>query len=391
MGAGCVGLCVPVDLAKSVSALVWIDRPELCEGCRALQTPWAERAEDTRDAVGATVFASGSAPDYAVLVANEPVHVTAAYDAKGKPVAAFRTDYEQTSPCGRLLGLKLQAQKFGAYFLRRVGEAQELLVGEASALGSIMRSRDVSFNFGKDVVGSSGINDFWFSSSRAAIDLSGDLVVQAADVAGDVRPRALPGAAPGEYARAQISDGDVFVTRWSDFRSSVAIVDSSKLRPLLGAETQDIQELVVEGGVMAWKQGRDPVQAAAGVTPPVTFAHYDLMLAPLATDTTALRPRVVVKDVPPSLGWLRLANGFLSGIYLSKTTDPVRSGALVVEIKTGRALRSELPDGFSYGYGLFTSESELWGAITRDPLIHFETYARVPYSAMTLVQSEFPR
>lgn len=390
MGADCAGLCVPTELAKSAPRAVWVERSELCEGCRVLQTPWVTRAADAGNAVGASLFASGAAPDYTVLVANEPIHVTVAYDARWRPVAAFRTNYDQPSPCGRLLGLKLHEKYYGAYFLRRVGEAHQLLVGETRALGAAMRSREVSFSFGEELVGSAGINDFWFSTSRAAIDLSGDVVVQAADGGRMSRPRSLPGAAPAEYSRAQISDADVFVTRWHDFKGSVAVVDSDRLRPLLGGDAQDVQEFVVGAGTMVWKQGRDPVVAADGVTPPVTFAHYDLMMAPLVTAATSLRPRVLVKDVPSSLGWLRLANGFLSGIYLSKTTAPVRSGALVVEIETGRALRSELPSGYSYGFGLFTSQSEVWGAITRDPMIHFETYARVPYSAMTLVQPAFP-
>ena len=103
-----------------------------------------------------------------------------------------------------------------------------------------------------------------------------------------------------------------------------------------------------------------------------------------------LRPRPLLKDVPASLGWLRLANGFLSGMYLTKATDPIRSGALVVELASGRASRSELPDGYSYGYGLFTSASELWGAITPGPLLHFETYIRVPYGSLETVQAKFP-
>ena len=179
MGADCSGLCVPTILSQSVAPATWSGRSDLCGGCRVLDTPWAENAKDTEAAVGASLFATGAAPDYFVLVLNEPVHVLAAYNQLGQPVAGFRTDYGQD--CGRLLGLKFAADRFGAYFLRNVGEPQELVVGAPSELGALMQSKELTYAFPRDVVGSAGINDFWFSSSLAAIDLSGSLVV--ADIA----------------------------------------------------------------------------------------------------------------------------------------------------------------------------------------------------------------
>jgi hypothetical protein len=391
MGAACNGLCVPIDLSKAVQPTTWSERGELCSGCKTLATPWAVQPSEKRDAVGASVFATGSDPDYSVLILNEPLHTLAAYDASGRPVAAFRTDYSQQSPCGRLLGLKFDAGRFGAYFLRRVGEPHQLVVGDPKRLGELMRSREVSFTFAKSDVGQSGINDFWFSSSEAAIDLSGNLLVQNRNATASLRPQTLPGAGPGEYTHAQVSGSSVFVTRWHGFESSVLVLAAAKLEPLLGETGQDIQEFVTDGEVMVWKQGRDPISAPPGSTPPLTFEHYDLMLAPFTTSRTELRPRVLLKDAPASLGWLRLANGFLSGIYLTTTTNPIRSGALVAELASGRVLRSELPGGYSYGYGLFTSATELWGAITPDPLQHFETYARVPYAALETLQTTFPK
>jgi hypothetical protein len=390
MGAECTGLCVPVELAQAVAPLEWSERSELCAGCKTLATPWAMAESERRDAVGASVFATGPGPDYSVLILNEPMHTLAAYDGAGRALAAFRTDYTQQVPCGRLLGLKFDANRFGAYFLRRVGEPHQLVVGEPAGLAELMRSSEVSFTFAKSEVGVAGINDFWFSTSEAAIDLSGSLVVQGRGEAASVRPQALPGAAPGEYTRAQVSGGTVFVSHWHDSRSAVSVLQASKLEPLLGDATMDIQEFVTDGTLMVWKQGRDPVASAAGPASLLTFSRYDLMLAPFAVSPAELRPRPLLKDVPASLGWLRLANGFLSGMYLTTTTDPIRSGALVVELASGRALRSELPGGYSYGYGLFTSASELWGAITPDPLLHFETYIRVPYGSLETVQANFP-
>ena len=127
-----------------------------------------------------------------------------------------------------------------------------------------------------------------------------------------------------------------------------------------------------------------------GAVPAVTFTTYDLMLAPYTTSSATLSPRVLIAGIAPSLGWLRLANGFLSGIYLSRTTNPVQSGALVVNTSTGQAFRAELPGQYSFGYGLFTSATELWGAIGSGPMINFETYIRIPLGSLTKTQDGFP-
>jgi len=238
------------------------------------------------------------------------------------------------------------------------------------------------------VVGKQGINDFWFSPALAAIDLSGSLLVGDVQSGMALRPGNLPGAEPGEYAKAQVSGSTAFVTRWQNYKSSVLVLQSGKLETLLDDPARDFQEFVTDGVVMVWKEGSGPDSATASAPP--SFSRYDLLVSPFATNAAKLQPRVLLRNVEPTLGWLRLANGRLSGMYLSKTTDPIRSGALMVEAGSGKAFRSELPNEYSYGYGLFTSESELWGAITRDPLIHFETYIRVPYSALTQIQSAFP-
>jgi hypothetical protein len=392
MGDNCNGLCIPADLTEQVPKLQWEPRDDICTGCTALATPWATTDLQKRGAVGSRLDAMGDGPELVALSLGDPLDIRAVYDEQGNVQAAFRTNFEynQEEPCGRLLVLRFAFDQVGAYFLRHVGEAHGFLAQPADQVASLMDSTDTTVAFSEDIVGQNGINDFWFSNDLVAVDLSGTLLV--GDLATGTVDRAslLDGAPAGQYPTVALLDGTAFVGRWDYFQMDVWLLRDRTFSPFIVDPDRDIQEFVTDGQVMIWKEGRDPVDNPPGSVPPRTFQHYSLMIAPYTEDSAELAPKTLLAEVEPTLGYLQIANGKVAGMYLRSGQTPRQSSALVADVQSGRAWRAELADTWSVGFGVYPTSAELWSAVTRDPLVRFETYARVPYSATQVIQESFP-
>jgi hypothetical protein len=64
---------------------------------------------------------------------------------------------------------------------------------------------------------------------------------------------------------------------------------------------------------------------------------------------------------------------------------------MVVRVADGRAWMAQVPPGWSWGYHLFPSATELWGAVTRYyAASKYETILRMPYEQMSVVQNAAP-
>lgn len=210
---------------------------------------------------------------------------------------------------------------------RLVGDAQWFF---STAPGEASRLFDASpaLTWSTAVVGEQAINDLWFSESQVVMDLSGSLVI-GDRASGEATPvNSLGGASGRAFSSALVVGADVFVSSW-------------------------------QGG----RTGR-----------------CDLYRSAHTNDRAKLAPALLTADVPP-LSQLVLANGRLVGIYMI-APPTVRAGALEVDVASGEVLKSELPNGYSWGYELYPAEAALWGAITAGPMIAFETIARVPYSSL---------
>lgn len=69
----------------------------------------------------------------------------------------------------------------------------------------------------------------------------------------------------------------------------------------------------------------------------------------------------------------------------------MRGDVLVVDVATGKAWTSELPQGYSWGKENYPTPTELWGTIAPTG---YDEYAsavvRVPYADMTQIQTGLP-
>jgi hypothetical protein len=381
LGADCRGVCQP-DSLERVPKLEFKPRPELCEGCSTLQTPWATTTPEA--AVAGGVRAYGPGPDWlniGILLDGGKAAIVGIYDAELAPVTGFFVDTAQDEPCGRLSSVKFSPEgELGAHVLTRIGEAQRLYATASRDAASLLQGAP-RFTWPPSVVARFGINDMWFSKKRVVMDLSGSIWIGDTAGAATIEVARLAGAPSGEYSRARVLGDDVFVSHWAEGRSRWFAYVAGKLRPLLGDATKDIRDFVTDGKVMVWLEGTGATQTPDGA---LQFSRYDLMTSPYTVDAALIEPKKLAENVPP-ISNLTLANGRVAGIYVP---DPkvVRAAALVVRVDDGQALRSELPNGYSWGYELYPTPTELWGAITPGPMISFETVARVPYSRMQAVK-----
>jgi hypothetical protein len=310
------------------------------------------------------------------------------YDRAGVALTGYSVSIQADGePCGRIASLKFsRAGDLGAHLLERVDTAQTFFVAPTSDATKLFNEAP-AFVWTTSFMRGQGINDMWFSDSVAAIDASG--VVAIADLRTGTATRAmdLPGAiATGDYYLAEVFGGDVFVARMVEGRTEWWVRRDGRLESFLAHPERDMRELVTDGEVLVWVEGRDPGPAPSDSVYPIQYGKYAVMKARYTTRASELAPEVLVADVPRDFGRLVIANGRATGIYL--ISYPVyRAGAIVVDIGDGVARRSELPLGYSWGYELYPAADALLGPVTTGPMIKFETVARVPYGAMPSLES----
>jgi hypothetical protein len=310
------------------------------------------------------------------MFTNEVAAIIGLYDGQLQPLAAF---YGLDSPCGRVALRFSHEGNLGAHLMQTIGKEQFHYQATATTAHALFEPQNLSFTWPTSVVGQLAINDMWFSSKREVIDLSGSLWVS--DLAHAAQQVAsAPSAPAGQYAFAEVSGEDVFVSHWVQGASDWWVYRPTGLVRLVGGPGLDVKQLVTDGKIMIWVEGSNPVAPNAG-SPYTTFSHYALYSSPYTTDPTKLERTLLADDVPRTLSYLVLANGYVVGIYL--ISQPVyRSAALVVRLADQQQLTAVVPNGYSWGYQLYPTATELWGPVTPGPMITFETIARFPYSAL---------
>jgi hypothetical protein len=333
-----------------------------------LETPWAT---DPEDAVDGVFRAFGPAPTmFRIGMVQQPSTV-GIYASNGEGAGAFSVSIQAGTPCGRLASIKLSSEgELGAqsFFLTPAADARRLFTGRPA------------FTWSEEVMGQQSINDMWFSSSRVAADVYGAIWIADLTSGSVVKAESAPGAEPGDYYAATVSGSDVLVGRRVESRTEWWLHRNGRLAPLLRHAERDITAVATDGKRLVWVEGRDPMPAPAGWPFPVQYAHYSLYESPYAVGPDTLSPRVLVSEVPRDFGQLVLANDTVVGIFL--VSHPVYRAAAIVVRPDGEALRSELPDGYSWGYELFPAADALLGPITKGPMLKFETVARVPYAVI---------
>ena len=372
---------------SSLPTLSFRPRDEWCAGCATLDTPWAKTAEEKENAVEGVLRAFGPEPTFLRLGIPRPNGgMVGIYGADGKPITAYSVRIQVNDPpCGRIASLKFsRTGELGAHLLERVGSSQPFFYSKIESARSLFDGEPTLVWSDASMRGGT-INDMWFSDSLVAADASGAIMVGDPATGTITAASDVPGAAAGDYYSAEVWGSELFVARSIEGRTEWWTRRNGRLEPFLANTERDIRELVTDGTWLVWVEGRDPGPAAPNNPNPVEYAHYALMKAPFARRSADVVPETLVADVPRDFGHLVIANGFVTGIFLI-SYPAYRAGALVSQISSGTTRRSELPNGYSWGYELYPGRSALWGPVTTGPMITFETIAKIPYDAMSLVE-----
>ncbi len=385
---GCLRVCVPDSLEKRVPAIVWKDAPEMCAGCRRLDTPWTGSTFPV-DALHATVEAYG-APDLVaallILAPGSPNRVSVVFEPNGKLVHARRSAYDEDT-CGRAWGPTFSPEghalvhySFGTI---AAGDAHQWgQVLPRNRLGELAITMDGRIDWGP--IGA-GLNYLSVSNEFAAVALGGVRVAEIAS--GKVTEIAkLPGAPIGEMADCRVAGRAVFFKNnlfdyreWHVFEDGIA-------RRLLGGPTTNVPVFATDGTTMVWQQGRDPEGSGF-----FTKWKYDLYAAPYATDPAKLTPRLLMSDTPATLGQFVAANGWLSGShYRDETGKPRDRDGVVVRLSDGEVRAIDFPNYVGPGLKSFPGEDELWMAQTGGGNTNASTILRVPYEALPVIQAAAP-
>jgi hypothetical protein len=383
---------VPDDVEQRVPTLTWSRRADWCEDCSALDTPWATTEEQKQSAVGMRVDGNGASPSLFIATIRMPDgSANTVFGSDGVPQVAFSIDTDQPRPCGRVWGLQLGRDGLiGAWFVAHVTDDYEFLLVPNSEPGRLMESADATFTWKSEFTRGRGINDLWFSRDLIVADFSGSIGIGDTRSGEAIEINEHATGLAGSYNEAQVVGRTVFASRYTGDRSEWFVIEEGRIRPFLGDEQHDVDFLVTDGETIVFKQGVDPYDSPAGSLRRRLYARYDLYRARYTADPASLAPELLMRDVAPGLYHARLANGYLAASYLT-AHEPREGGAMVVRVADGRAWMAQVPPGWSWGYRLFPSATELWGAVTRYyAASKYETILRMPYEQMSVVQNAAP-
>jgi hypothetical protein len=197
----------------------------------------------------------------------------------------------------------------------------------------------------------------------------------------------VSGAPKGETGGAQVVGDVVFVARYDGEKSDWWVYRDNVVKAFVGGSDIDVPFLVTDGARVVWKQGSQPYLDANSKK---QFARYDLYWSPYSSDAAGLTPRILVPDIPPSLGNFAFQNGYVAGNYLTHHS-PDTTAAIVVRSSDGVAWRSILAEGYNWGRQVFPASDELWGTATKTPNFQYgQSAVRVPYASMAVIQTGFP-
>lgn len=382
-------MCVPDDLKAEVPSHVWLDRPDVCAGCRALDTPWGRPAHDGLPpvAVSGAVVGYGPNAEYHNLDMIRPGDVVIALFHSDEPVAAFRIDYQD--PCGRLFGTFSSTGQFALTLSKTVPDAQDTLMRPVAALGELMGTTTPIFHWPATFIHDHIPVSLSYSSAAIVEALQGRAGVADLATGKPMWFDSLPGLLPGQYADGFVVGDNVFVRRFDDVRVEwwVSKVGSGIAKKLVGGPGVDIEALVASPEWIVWTEGSDPAPEPNPSGRQLS-RRWDIYRAPFTTDPAQLVPELLVPDVEP-VGIAELTNGWFVGTF-APMLDTAKEGTLIaVRVADGHALSSTLPAPYAWGPIAYVTTSEVWGGLDRhDGIAGADTILRMPLSAMTVLQDQ---
>ncbi len=390
---GCLSVCIPDNVTARVPALKWDDRSDWCPGCQWLEPSWWPGAKPGNSApVSPGIDAFSAGPDLVEFGLHNPdkSFTVAMYDASGNPVAGVRVD---VNACTTLGGITVGQDGTTGMRYQSLSSNQRWMLRPMNRAGELMLATKPTFAYSDAFVGQNTPNQSFFTKDWI-VDAFGGNFMSLVDVkAGTAQKIAgMPGAPPGEYDSAVISGNAVFVQAFTD-KSSWFVVQNGVAKPFLGGPSVDIERLATDGKWIVWNEG---TQLAPDPADPsrMLAQRQDLYRTPFTTDASKIQRQLLVPDTPLFRGFPTFANGYFTGTFHT-TTDAgsaLHSDALVVEVDTGRAWKSDLPQGYVWGDRNYPTPTELWGAISPNPIVTDKAYtiARVPYADMTQIQAAMP-
>ncbi len=389
---GCYSSCVPDDPKLRVPALKWDARDDWCPGCRMLETSWWPGAGPNDRPVVPFVEGVGALPDVAYLNQREPddSYVVALYNQAGSPVLALRA--EISTACG---AARLGVGQDGTFAMRyRTGRYsnQRWLLRSADHAGALMSATQPSFTYDSTFTGKDSPEGSWLSADWIAERFIGFLSLANVKTGTATKVNSMPGALPGEYDSAVIVGDTVFVQRYTD-KSDWMIIQNGTLKPFLGGPGLDIDRFVTDGKWIVWNEGTQLVTDPSDPSRLMAQRH-DLYRSPYTTDPAKIQRQLLVADTPQFYGTSTFANGYFTDMFFTDADSgaAVHSDSFVVDVETGRAWKSDLPDNYVWGDQSYPTATELWGGVT--PNLYSGTaaltIARVPYADMTQIQAAMP-
>jgi hypothetical protein len=163
------------------------------------------------------------------------------------------------------------------------------------------------------------------------------------------------------------------------------------MTPFLGGPNVDIDRFATDGKWMVWDEGTNLAPDSSGR---LVGQRYDLYRSPFTTDPTQIQRQLLVPNTHFFLGYTTLANGTFTGTFVPYVDagHAVHTDAFVVNVNTGQAWVSDLPDDYVWGDQNYPTATELWGTISVDHNVSAYAYtvARVPYADMQQIQGGLP-
>jgi hypothetical protein len=294
------------------------------------------------------------------------------------------TTTDTSTDCGRSPGLAFSedGSEVGRYLYERIGPDDHLFVAAPLNQAADLLNGQPSLRFPADIVGTAGINSMRFSERFVVVDLSGRVLVGDRRSGEVVDVSQLPGAPSGSFNEHAIAGEHVFVGSHDGTRGSWWVVRGGALEKVLGNAETTVRSLASNGQVAIWAEG--VLSGDADGEP----SKFSLHIA--NADAALSERRVLLPEMDGVLSWTVFSATRATAVSYVPT-DPNVVRAWVIETDSGEIRESVLPDGYSWGILNYPTETELWGAIGKQRLLHrWETIARVPYESMTVIQSGYP-
>jgi hypothetical protein len=399
MPPGCFAACIPDNVQARVPALKWDARDDWCPGCKWLEpTWWPGAAPDNSDPVEDSLQALGAKPDLLEVELYRTMNrgqdnLVVVWNGDGQPVAAFANGQPAASYCGfSIMSLGQDNLTVGAWYMNGIGLDQRWMFRPMNRASELMLAKKPNYQYAQSFVGQDSPDSSFFTAEWLVERFDGFMDVVDLKKQTALKLNNLPGAEPGEYDDAVISGNTIFVSRFNG-KVDWSIIQNGLLVPFLGGPNVTIDAFATDGKWIVWNEGTDLVVDPADPERMIP-QHLDLYRSPFTTDPSRVQRQLLVANTH-QLGLVTFANGRFTGPYFRPGIDAsagVKFDAFVVNVETGQAWQSELPQDYVWGTRNFPTATELWGTIAPERSVaeYAYTVARVPYADMQQIQAAMP-